>query len=259
MFKKEKVKGIILIFSCHKHMNTRLKELIIPNVNDGWLIFTVIGNPFLPVEYDTLKTTREEVKTLFIKCEDSYIHILKKVVKAIQIITDIYEVEEGILRCGDDLIFNQDRLNEFLNYKNKQDYMGTAIIKPPTIFKNHETFMVDYYETHLEDLENPLHGLIHLTLKDIQMLDKVPSCSYTGGVVTYLSKKSCSILVDHMMSIDWNIFQEHEDYGYPYIIEDIGIGYILTLNNIEPCAYNLYTNDSSKFSEVVALHTNKYK
>jgi hypothetical protein len=240
-------------------MNTRLKELLIPPIENGWLIFTIIGNPFLSSDYEMLETVGSPVKTLFIKCEDSYIHVMKKVVFTIKILTEIYDIEEGVLRCGDDLIFNPQNLSSFLNYKNKQDYMGIIALKVPGIYRHYNTFMVDYYKNHQGDLTDPMHGLTRLTMKDMEQFTQVPLCSYTGGVVTYLSKKSCAALVDHMNFIHWNVFQLHADHGYPYIIEDIGVGYILSLNKIEPCACELYTNDPSRFQNAVALHTNNYK
>lgn len=256
---KESCKGAVLIFSCQKHMNTRLKELAIPPVENGWLTFVIIGNPFLSSDYEILESANTPVKTLFIKCEDSYIHVMKKVVLTIKILLEIYDVEEGFLRCGDDLIFNPQNLTAFLNFPNKQDYMGMIALKLTGIFRHYNTFMLEYYEKHPEDLTNPAHGLSRLTMKDIQKFTQIPLCSYTGGVVTYLSKKSCKELVEHMNFIHWNVFQENADHGYPYVIEDIGIGYILSLNKIEPCACELYTNDPSRFQNAVALHTNNYK
>ena len=257
--KKEKIKGAVLIFSCQKHVNTRLKDLIIPQMDGGWILFTVIGDPFLSSDYDIMETAGSHKKTLFIKCEDSYIHVMKKVVFTMKVLMEIYDVEEGFLRCGDDLVFNQTNLTAFLQFPNKQDYMGIIALKVPGIFRHYNTFMTDYYEKHVEDFSNPAHGLTKKSLKDIQQLTHVPLCSYTGGVVTYLSKKSCDILVDHMNFIHWDVFQLNADHGYPYIIEDIGIGYVLAMSKIEPCACELYTNDPSRFQFSLALHTNNYK
>jgi hypothetical protein len=256
---KTKIKGAVLIFSCQKHTNTRLKDLILPNTTRGWPVFVIIGNPFLTCDYETMDTTTPNIQTLYIKCEDSYIHVLKKVTMTIQIILSLYEIEEGILRCGDDLIFNQENLRGFLQYPGKRDYMGVIALKIQGIYRHYNSFMVDYYKNHQDDLKNPVHGLTEMTMNDLAKFTEMPLCSYTGGVVTYLSKKSCKILVSHMMSIDWNVFHHDKEYGYPYVIEDIGIGYILSKNNIEPYACDLYTNDPSKFSQAVALHTNNYK
>ena len=70
---KQSVDGIILILSCQKHKNTRLKEFKLPDTNyDGWEVVYVLGDFFLPQKY----TYNDN--TLVIKCEDSYIHLLKK-------------------------------------------------------------------------------------------------------------------------------------------------------------------------------------
>ena len=136
--------------------------------------------------------------------------------------------------------------------------MGYLSLNIEGIFKQYNTFMIDYYTHHPEDLLNSLHGIPY-TMEQMKQFNSVPLCSYTGGVVTYLSNKSCKILLKHMESINWNIFDYNEVYGFPYIIEDIGIGFILNLNNIKPYPCELYTNDFNRLQYSIALHTNKYK
>ena len=53
----EEVEGIILVLSCQKHMNTRLKEFKL-NKNEyiGWKVFYVIGDLFLKNEYEIKDT-----------------------------------------------------------------------------------------------------------------------------------------------------------------------------------------------------------
>ena len=50
------------------------------------------------------------------KCEDSYIHLLKKLVLSIKIIYSIFNIKEGILRSGDDIIYNELILESFLKF-----------------------------------------------------------------------------------------------------------------------------------------------
>ena len=54
---------------------------------------------------------------MYIKCEDSYLHLLKKFALAIKAVKCLFNIKEGILRCGDDLIFNEDNLSLFTTYK----------------------------------------------------------------------------------------------------------------------------------------------
>ena len=69
--------------------------------------------------------------------------------------------------------------------------------------------------------------------------------------------------INHLESINWNVFTKDEQFGYPYIIEDIALGFILNNKNIYPTSYNLYSNNSIEkdtlHTETFAFHTNKYK
>ena len=49
---KKNVDGIILILSCQKHKNTRLKEFSLNKTNyNNWEVIYVIGNLFLTQNY----------------------------------------------------------------------------------------------------------------------------------------------------------------------------------------------------------------
>ena len=260
---REKIKGAILIYSCHKYLNSRVKELKESSLSkkeyNGWKVFFIIGDPFLKTEYKI----NDDLIT--IKCEDSYIHLLKKVVLSIKTIMNIYDIEEGILRCGDDLVIIESKMLKFLNMSNKSDYMGVTCEKyKDTIEKKFDNFMVDYFNSHQNDLLNPLNGIKH-TIEQIQKFNVVPDCLYTGGVVVFLSKKSCEILIKHLEEINWDIFLYNDSCGYPYITEDIGIGYILKIKNINATQYKLYSDDiynsleDTIDTQYFAYHTNKYK
>jgi len=251
------IPGAILIFSCNKYLETRLKEFKLPKKDYiGWKVFNIIGNPFLESEYiihDNLIT---------IKCEDSYIHLLKKVVMAFKIILSLYNISEGILRCGDDLIFDETKLVNFLEKKDKKDYMGYIYCKDKFLYKKKDNFMVKYFNNHPNDLIEKING-INYTLEEMQKFNEIPGCNYVGGVVVYFSVKSCNLLIYHLEKIKWNIFTMNKDFGYPYIIEDVGVGFILNNSNIYPESYNLYkeksTDKKDNFKEAFAYHTNKYK
>ena len=127
----------------------------------------------------------------------------------------------------------------------------------------HSNFMFSYYLNHQEELVG-----MKLNLLDIFNLNEVPVCCYTGGVVVYLSTKSCKILINEMNKINWNIFTHINEHGYPYIIEDIGVGYILNNNNIFPERCSLYSSSDAETNfyymnndadYLIASHTNKYK
>ena len=260
---KETIPGVILIISCNKHKETRLKDFILSKKEYiGWKVYIVLGDPNLQTNY----LINSNIMT--IKCGDSYIHIMKKLVIAIKYIFELYNIEEGILRCGDDLIFNERKLEKFLSMENKKDYMGYLANENcnQNITKRFDNFMPNYFYTHQEDIINPIND-INVPLEYLLRLNEIPNITYTAGVVVYLSNKSCHVLIKEFEYVNFDIFFYDPSYGFPYIIEDIGVGFALKKNNIIPFKYNLCTSipyDPSIFEndineECIAYHTNKYK
>jgi hypothetical protein len=260
---KKHIPGAIIVYSCYKHKETRLKELALKHEYCGWKVFYILGNPHLETYYkfETEDNTGREF--VILKCEDSYLHLLKKVILSLKVLYEKYDIENGVLRCGDDLVFNEDKINNFIKMRKKSNYMGVIARVNYPITKIPTNFMLSYYVNHQDELKG-----LNLTLQDIFNLNEVPACCYTGGVVVYLSTFSCKILIDEMTKISWNIFAHKNEHGYPYIIEDIGIGYILNNNNIFPERCNLYSSSDAEtrfyYSSndaffLIASHTNKYK
>ena len=265
---KTPIPGIILIFSCHKHLYTRVYELSLRKEYEGWLVYIVVGNPFISAEYEMSGNHEKNgIPIMTIKCEDSYIHILKKVGMAIHIMTNIlYDIQEGIVRCGDDLEFNETKLCEFLSMPNKADYMGGNIIDKnikeyTKDTKKKDDWMVNYFVGHLSDIDNPINGLQKIGVNQLLQMNERPIVPYAGGVVVYLSNRSCQIITRHLIHNNWNIFKYHPAFGYPYMIEDIGIGFIMYMHQIVPVRYPLYTDKYELFElgGFIAAHTNSYK
>jgi hypothetical protein len=255
---RQEIPGIILIISCNKHKETRLKEFSLSKKEyNDWKVFTIIGNPELTTSYEI-----HEPNLITIQCEDSYLHVMKKVVLSMKILMTLYKIQYGILRCGDDLVFNENILDQFtlsIRSNNNPHYLG-KIANPnciPNYSKRIDNFMPHYFYTHQEDIENPLNGLQNMTLNSLLQLNEVPNIKYTGGVIFYVSLESCNILIREMESINWDVFHYNVNYGFTFIIEDIGIGYALYKNNIFPIHYDLYSDNPSK--QVIGYHTNKYK
>jgi hypothetical protein len=85
---KKNVDGIILVLSCHKHKNTRLKEFSLHKTSyNNWEVIYVIGDLFLKENYIL------EGNILYLRCEDSYLHLLKKLVLAIKSVKEIFNVK----------------------------------------------------------------------------------------------------------------------------------------------------------------------
>ena len=259
---KEEVEGIILIISCQKHKNTRLKEFKLPKeYYNGWKVIYVLGDLTLPSLYQLNKNL------LTINCEDSYIHLLKKVVLSFEILQNTFNIKQGILRCGDDLLFNEEKLVEFLNYQEKKDYMGydaMEILKIIGLNYNFDidikpcidNFMLGYYYQHPEDFENPLHNLKGVNI--VKYNSRPCNIPYCSGVLFYVSNKACNILVKHMKNINYNVFYEDpETKSYPYSIEDCGVGFIMFKSKIRLTDYPMYKDNYSQGS--IAYHTNKYR
>jgi hypothetical protein len=99
-------------------------------------------------------------------------------------------------------------------------------------------------------------------LEDIQRFkNNSPALKYAGGVVVYLSVKSCQFIVSHFASIGWDPLSRHSTCGNVYCVEDFAVGFILNLHAVPLTDYRLYIDlsDQGAGSSVVARHTNKYK
>lgn len=257
---KKNVDGIILILSCQKHKNTRLKEFSLHKTNyNNWEVIYVIGDLFLKQNYIL------DGNYLYIRCEDSYLHLLKKLILAMKMVKELFNIKEGILRCGDDLIINENNLIKFTKSK-KFDYFGQSPLKRSykCIDKNmlkrlrHDPFMLFYYNNHKEDFANPLHGLNNMNISTLSKYTTRPNIYGAAGVIFYLSNKSCDIAIRHMEKIDFNILAyDTFTKSYPYTIEDCGISFIMYYNNIEYTDCQFFYDTS--YENTIAIHTNKYK
>ena len=274
-----KVDGIILVTSCQKFLNTRLKEFNLKDDYGNWKVIYVIGDLFLESDY------KLEGNMLTIKCEDSYLYNLKKFVLSLKYLYKIFDIKEGVLRSNDDLVFNETRLNAFLvspKYKVKIDGIATdididflgcspkglSVINEPYKYEpsKSETTMhlVYYYEDHPEEFDNPLHNLKGV---DISKYSKMPYTPvFLKGPLIYFSNKSCKILINHMDNINYDIYHyDEKSNSYPYTIDDLAYPLILLPNNINLIHCHYWHKDlegsygTSNNSRYLAIHTNKYK
>jgi hypothetical protein len=253
----EEIEGIILILSCEKHKLTRLSEFGPKKKNyNGWKVIKVIGNYFLESDY------KIKNNILFIKCEDTYLHLLKKLALSIKYLYNIYKIKQGILRCGDDLIFNEKNLELFLKSK-KYDFYGQSYFKKNYKSDNieilkkitYDPFMLKYYITHKNELNDKNNGM-NFTLDEFKKYLFRPKIWGPSGVIYYISNHSCRIIINTMEKINFNILHFDEfSKSYPYIIEDVGITYIMYYNKIPFIdSQNFFGNNNT-----IVKHTNKYK
>ena len=288
---KASVAGIILVTSCHKYLHTRLQELNLKAAYGDWKVICVIGDLFLDCDY------RLEGNLLRIKCEDAYIYNLKKFVLSIKYLYEMFDITEGVLRSNDDLVFNEKLLIGFLQMPKKlvinqdagteididflgRSSIGHSLINYPFVCEPHRSgvnrHLVNYYETHQEDFDNPLHNIKGVDVLKYSVMPHIPA--FLHGPLIYFSNKSCKILINHLEEINYDIYHYHEkSNSYPYTIDDLTYPLILLSNNINllhtnnwhkelesspahttQFAYDICGNFENS-PECIAFHTNKYK
>lgn len=266
---KDEIKGIILRISCFKYKEIRKQFEIKENNILGWKVINVYGNINLNEDY------KFDNNNLIIKCEDTYLHLTTKLILSFKILNEIYNIKEGILRCGDDLIFNIDNLKTFLNIKNKSDYVGKNFLKKDILnpinnidFKSvdHTNFMINYYNNHIDDKKYIINFLekYNICLGDLKFIPSITNQVGLGHIY-YLSTKSIKIVINHFLQKDSNLkfsIIKENDF-YPYFIEDISIGYILFKKNINFTNYpemwlnNHYQGFDTEKLEYICVHTNE--
>lgn len=246
--------GAILIYSCQKYKHSRIQDLAyLQPEYEGWRVLFFVGDPFLTDEY------RVDGNVVTLRCEDSYLHLLKKTILGFKVAMELVPNLTGILKCGDDIVFNETELVRFIRSEDKYDYMGVHSPDVSPNGKHYDSWIVEYYKKHPEDFQNPYHGLPSMDV--VKSLDEVPTIQAASGPLTYFSRRSCDYLVQHMEGIGWNILQHSEESGYIYIIEEPGISFILYPYGIRPVHYRTFTESRKEFQQTpfIGLHTNNYK
>lgn len=237
---KENVEGIIMIISCQKYKNLRINKFQkLDDYYNGWKIIYVLGDLFIQNDYEL----KENI--LIIKTEDSYLHLFKKIVLAEKFLLDIFEIKQGILKVDDDVLFNINNLNNFLNLKYKNNFIGRIKkdknnkcknllnVKKELLFNNFNCyFFFNYYNKNQKDLKNKYHGLENISLQDLK--NKYSKLNYfttkfgTTGGIYYISKEYCKVLVNYMEKIKFNnLHFDNLSKCYPFLAEDSGTTFIL--------------------------------
>jgi hypothetical protein len=221
---------------------------------------------------------------MVVKCEDSYIHLLKKLGLALKYLYAVFDIKEGVLRANDDLIFNEAILESFVRSPKTMngrpiDFLGrsssgTSVFERDLSFANrpssNSNHLVYYYNDHPEDFENPQHNIKGV---DISKYTKQPSIpAFLFGPLYYLSNKASAILIEHLESVRYDVFHYDEKTdSYPYTIEDCGVSFIFYYKGIDFIhADNWHHNDDNyslrkdngnaiNNTNVLAIHTNLYK
>lgn len=260
------VPGVILIISSYVHTFDRVPLLNIGGSFEGWPVVVVLGNPRMKEAYTF------DGRTLVVCAEDSYMHLMKKLVVALRAVLLIYRPLRGVLRCGDDLWFNHHALRYVLEHvRARGEYVGKRLTprserpsddQPSTLSTVYH--MHHYYLKHTEALHDPTHGLENVGLYGIEMTSVVPQVPYAAGTIFFLSTRACEILAGHMADRRDNIWQaEHtpttDRLCFPYTVEDIGVGYIMHVHGValvEMPEMFAHDEDNPQPNGGVAIHTN---
>jgi hypothetical protein len=259
----EVVEGIILVLSCNKYLRTRLKNTAFRLKEDSyenWKVVYVIGNLTIDEPY------KFHMNLLTLKCEDSYIHLFKKLIKALEVVYSIYDIKQGILRAGDDLLFNETELRKFLSTPNKSHFIGrnysgksTKESGPHLLTNNHrDCSMYEYYMNNKDDVLDPLHNLRSVDPRLYIVAPKLPEGSLCAGPIFYLSNRATHILMDHFAAVDYDVFSFNEhSSSYPYTMEDVAVAFILCWNRVSlEQNSNMFCNAHQEINNnAISFHT----
>jgi hypothetical protein len=251
---RERVPGIILIVTCQKYLTERVPHFI-PGADsyEGWPVVYCLGDPNLSSDYVIANPGGKFGKKsmLYVKCEDTYVHLLKKFDLAARALETMYNIEQGILKIGDDIKISEQPLREFLKTKPKADYIGrTYSGEDFTINKAGFTCQESSSDSSMRNYfaRNPhaVNEIRQLTGKHdwpfISGEVPVPRLPpFPPGMALYLSTKAIKAIHDEMDSIEFRVLDDYGETGYRYLIEDVAIAYILYTRGIS------YTNMSNFF------------
>jgi hypothetical protein len=266
MSNKPTVPGVILIVTCHKHFQERIpRHKPCKSIYYKWPIVYCMGDPSLPIPWTIMKSAHSNTGDLILlQCEDSYIHLLKKLTLALCALQEIYHIQEGVLKIGDDIYLNEQLLLSFLSKTKKSDFVGHNYMNKsfdtnntPHIFKKtrKDVSMIYYFNRNLRDFQNPVNGLTRIDVSKMTLVPELPC--FAIGTVFYLSNNAIQSLITEMKNINFNIFYKDPETGaWNYIIEDIALTYIMFKHGISLVNDStFFANSSSPNPSVMCTHT----
>ena len=196
----ENINYILLIMNCEKYnfKSQKQKEtwLNFDNIKPIQLYFHVIGNINLDKNYNF----DFENNILYIKVEDDYISLPKKVIRSFEAILDKFKNIKYVFKTDDDQnLINYNFLNtliKFLNNKQPKIHYGGKILNIEA------PFISQYYKIHKE-LPNNL--IINPTI-------------YCNGRFYFLSFDALNFLINNKINIEKEYF---EDYSIGLNLDNI--------------------------------------
>ena len=207
---------ILLIFNCLKYRYKALKqkETWLPSIPNKLLYFHVLGDPVLEKDY----IIDEESHILYVKTDDDYNSLPKKVVAAFAAIHSVYNFKY-IFKTDDDQTVSSENIRFFQILMNTLDTKANA--KKPeyggNIITVHNPYKSEYYRLHPELPKN----LIVMPTK------------YCSGRFYFLSREAVESLIEPKTRD-----KIHNEY-----LEDYAIGYNIP-NRLKT---NMMHLDTSKY------------
>ncbi len=238
-------KGVVLKLSCRKFAATRIPttKLRQADLPEGWMLVHVIADPSADFKDRHLFTKMPPLSDnlLILGCEDSYIHLLKKLVRAMEAIWERWGVPRwGVVRTSEVEFVDLPLFRMFLREMQFQaealdpracarvfgDRVVPSLNPPPqvnSLFLYQDTFMQEYYSRNLDEMRE--YGM---TLEQIREMGEKHSGANPGvvGKIMYLTVGACEVLMEEFRAVNCDVFASFGGV-YPFFIEDNAISVIM--------------------------------
>ena len=236
------VSGIILIITCKNNFSQRVlgnRLRLKYSELSGWPIIYLIGDPNLQSAWERRKCSMSEtdvIDVLVVKTEDSYINLFKKIVFGYRALSEIYDIEQGIIKCDDDVLLNKSALMEFIETSPKLDYIGKCYSKTDyrltcpleNIGSKYSADVANYFATHLDALAETRKIIPHFSPDEYARIPALPEGYGCAGPLYYVSIHAIRLIIRLFLSCNSNLFHRDPDSNsYPFVCEDIGTSFIL--------------------------------
>lgn len=259
------VPGVIIILTCNKYIQERLpRHQPKKKSYAGWPVVYCLGDPRHVRSFSLMPATGDGPPLLIVRCEDTYMHLLKKVDLAIHALQTMYKIEKGVIKVGDDMFFNDARVEQWVAGLGNDDYVGHNYSnrslklegKPLVITKSCvDMSMLMYYKNNQSEANEIQSMIPHMPIQTLIHRPDVPICPI--GTVYYLSNRAIEALHSELASVHHNIFYRDPNTGaFNYFIEDIALAYTMLKHGIDfTNVSNLFTNSEDFDHGCIFTHT----
>ena len=222
--------GIVLMLSCRKFATARIGacKLTQTDLPPNWILVHVIADPSHVFKDKYLFTSIPPMTNLLVLgCEDSYIHLYKKLIFALTAIYDKYgEPKLGVVRTSEVKFVDIPLfISTLQSIPPGANFMGQVVYSPFIYSNNH---MTNYYSTHPGELSEYDLTMNHIRQYEHRTIGMTVGCI---GKIMYLSWTACHTLITHFNEHGRDVFTKIGE-TYPFIVEDTAILFVLYLHKI---------------------------